>query len=328
MMLQLSMNVKGYISVAYLFVMISLVCLAVKGYCGKKVGCWMRDSGDAVLFNLLRMAICAVIGIGLTLVAGESGFLSVDGGMLGICLFAGAANATFLVFWLLAIQKNAMVTVDVCLTIGSILPAILCAILFGEAISPIKLIGFVLILVATVILAGYNKSTVGHVGILGVLFLVLAGLGDGLAGFSQQLYKHYYTESGVALRSVYPKSIYHFYTYLFATLLLLLVYIGYRVYRTKHQGTQTSVAERKPFEKRALPVIAVMALCMFGATYFQTVATNDYGMVPQVLYPMIKGGCLITVNVTASVFFGEKITARSILGSCVALVGMVIMNLW
>ena len=313
---------------AYVFVLIALICLAVKGYCGKKVGTWMRHSGDAVLFNLLRMIFCAVIGLGLVLIAGEWGFLAVDGGMLAICFFAGAANATFLVFWLLAIQKNAMVTVDVCLTIGSILPAILCALLFGEPISPLKLIGFVLILVATVILAGYNKSTVGRVGILGVIFLVLAGLGDGLAGFSQQLYKQFYTEGGVAFRAAYPKSVYHFYTYLFASLLLLLVYGGYCLYMRRADGKSGYLTPKKPFERKAMPVIVVMAICMFAATYFQTVATGDYGMSSQVLYPMIKGGCLITVNVTACVFFGEKITRRSILGSCVALAGMIIMNIF
>ena len=77
-----------------------------------------------------------------------------------------------------------------------------------------------------------------------------------------------------------------------------------------------------------LPYIIVMAISMFAATYFQTVATGDYGMPSQVLYPLIKGGCLITVNITAMLFFGEKITKRSLLGSAVALIGVVVMNVF
>ena len=72
--------------------------------------------------------------------------------------------------------------------------------------------------------------------------------------------------------------------------------------------------------------IAVMAICLFAASYFQTAATGDYGMDPQILYPVIKGGCIITVNFTAMIFFNEKMTWRSIVGSLVALGGIIVMN--
>jgi multidrug transporter EmrE-like cation transporter len=45
-----------------------------------------------------------------------------------------------------------------------------------------------------------------------------------------------------------------------------------------------------------------------------------------VLYPLLKGGCLVTVNIVAMLFFGEKITKRSVLGTTVALAGVVVMN--
>lgn len=44
------------------------------------------------------------------------------------------------------------------------------------------------------------------------------------------------------------------------------------------------------------------------------------------LYPIIKGGCLITVNFTAMLFFGEPITRRSACGSLLALGGIVLMS--
>ena len=58
----------------------------------------------------------------------------------------------------------------------------------------------------------------------------------------------------------------------------------------------------------------------------QTLATSRYAMPPQVLYPIIKGGCLITVNLTATLFFGEKPSKRSIIGSLTALGGIIAMN--
>lgn len=316
---------------AYLFTAIALLCLTVKGYCGKKTGTYVRNTGDSFLFNLIRMLFCMVIGMALILVSKEQGHLAVEGRMLAICFFTGAANAAFLAGWLLAIQQNTMVTVDVSLTVGSLIPAVLCAICFDEAILPQKLLGFGLIILATVILSGYNKSTKGKTGFVGALLLVIAAAGDGLTGFCQQLYNRYYTPTGSHVSGVtYPNSVYHFYTYLFAALILLGVFVIYRVWQgagksgeeKRQEGRETLRAIRKP-----LPHIAVMAICLFAASYFQTVATGPLGMPSQVMYPVIKGGCLMTVNLTAMLFFGEKPTGRSILGSGVALCGIVAMSI-
>ena len=78
--------------------------------------------------------------------------------------------------------------------------------------------------------------------------------------------------------------------------------------------------------RHPLPYIAVMAVCLFAASYCQTAATGDFGMPAQILYPITKGGCLITVSLYSALCFGERITARTVLGSAVALGGIVIMN--
>lgn len=309
---------------------IALLCLTVKGYCGKKTSVAVRNMGDSFLFNLLRMLFCVAIGAVMVFIEGSARSLLIDGKMIAICLLSGVSNAAFLAGWLLAIQKNSMVSVDVGLTLGSLLPAILCLALFGHAISIPKMIGFVFIIAATVILAGHSKKTVGG-GFLGAVLLVLSALGDGLSGFAQQLYNQYYTDAGDKFTGVYyPKSVFLLYTYVFAAAALLIVYCVYWIWDVKKNGNERAVGEKK--ERRfyvPLPIvihIAVMAVCLFAASYFQTVATGDYGMDPQVLYPIIKGGCLITVNFVAMIFFNEKMTCRSVTGSLVALVGIIIMN--
>ncbi len=314
----------------YVVIAIALLCLAIKGYCGKKTSCYVTDTGDAYLFNLLRMLFCICIGMALVFLEGAQSFLRIDGGMLAICVLSGASNAAFLVGWLLAIKKNSMVAVDVSLTLGSILPAVLCALLFAEPISAPKMLGFAMIVLATVILAGHCQKTAGG-GAAGKLLLLLATVGDGLSGFAQQLYKQYYAAAGsVSAGITYPKTVYHFYTYVFAAAFLCLVLGAWYLKNASTACTKTSVA---PANKRlwagsprVLWHIFVMAVCMFAANYFQTVATNDYGMSPQMLYPIIKGGCLITVNFTAMIFFGERITPRSVCGSLIALGGIVMMS--
>lgn len=312
----------------YLLVGVTLLCLSVKGYCGKRVSCAVRNTGDSFLFNSLRMLLCILIGAALVLAEGVADQLLPEWEMLLICLFSGAANAAFLVFWLFAVQKNAMVSVDVGLTLGSLLPSLLCAWLFGEAISLPKMLGFALILLATLVLAGHSKKT--GVGPVGVILLVLASLGDGLIGFSQQLYLQLYTEAGTRTHGVfYAKTVFHFYTYVFAALILIAVLTVYRLRERKKApcGASDANSTRLSIPPRVLLYITLMAVSLFVTNYLQTVVTGDYGMPSQVLYPILKGGALITVSLYSAFFFGEKITPRSVCGILIALVGIVCMSL-
>ena len=311
----------------YLVIGVALLCLTVKGYCGKKLSCFVEDTSAAYLFNFLRMLFCLLIGIALVSFEGALPYLAIDGGMLAICALSGFANAAFLVGWMLAIRKNSMVSVDVSLTLGSLIPSVLCLLLFSEPLSIPKMLGFALIVIATAILAGHSKQTVGG-GAVGALLLVFATVGDGISGFAQQLYKQYYTEAGShRVGMIYPKTVFHFYTYVFAALALLTVLVIYFILQKKKQAAN---APRRPIlaiPPRAILHISIMAVCLFAANYFQTVATNDFGVPSQVLYPIIKGGCLITVNFTAMLFFGERITPRSVCGSLIALGGIVSMSI-
>ena len=313
----------------YLIVLIALLCLGIKGYCGKKTSTYVQNTGDSFLLNLIRMLICALIGTAVILFDSTQSTMHAESGLLLICLLSGLSNSMFLIGWILAIQKNSMVLVDVGLTIGSLLPAILCAILFSEALSGTKLLGYLFIIIATLILSDYSKKTLGKPGGAGIAFLVLAALGDGLTGFSQQLYKQFYTPMGNYSVVSYPVSLYHFYTYVFAALILLLAWLIYfiSILKKRHKGkcsAKNFFASLRP----SFPYIVIRAICLFVVNHLQTIATSDYGMPSQVLYPLIKGGCLITVNITAMLFFGEKASKRSIWGSFIALLGILILNVF
>ena len=315
---------------AYLLLVIALLCLSVKGYCGKKTSTDLRQSTDPMLFNLLRMIFCVVIGLVLILIEGAGDQLAIESGMLWITLGAGVANVAFLIGWILAVRRIPLVTMDVSLTIGSLLPAVLCLILFDEAISLSKMIGFALILAATVILSGCGKSAGRRCGFLGVVLAVIATLGEGLSSFCQQLYKQYYTVDDSRAHGVYySNAVFQLYTYVFAGSILLLLFIGAAVYQYRKQEKVPKTQYVKGLFsscKHPLPYIVVMAICLFAGNYLQTAATTVYGMPSQVLYPVIKGGCLVTVNLTAMLFFNEKPTWRRITGSLVALGGAVLMS--
>lgn len=162
---------------------------------------------------------------------------------------------------------------------------------------------------------------------IGIFLMVLAALSEGVIGFSQQLFKQYYTDTGVRFAGkTYPAEIFHFYTFLFAGAFLLFAYLVFlfRGRRGESEG-HTEEAAAIPWRK-VLSHIAVMAACLFIANYAQTAASAVYALPSQILYPLVRGGTLILVNVTA-LFFGERFTRRAALGTTIALCGILLMNL-
>ena len=316
---------------AYGAVALALVFTAGKAYSGKKTSTLVRQPSDSFLFNLVRMLMCILIG--LTVVYAESAqhAFHVERDMAAICLFAGASNAALLIGWMLAVQKCPLITVEVTMAAGSMIPAALSAWLFAEPIAWQKMLGYGLVILSAVILSGYQNNTVEKTGLAGIALVILATAGDGLTGFSQQLYRQYYTENGVRARGVfYPVSIYQFYTFVFSALILLVCFGIYCVWRFwKKTPPASAPAPNQLFRTaaKALPLIAVMAVCIFAVNYFQTLATGKYGMSPQILYPVIRGGSLIITTVNAMLFFGEKPTRRSILGTLVAFAGILAINI-
>lgn len=307
---------------AYLFLTLALLALGIKGYCGKKTSLYVRVTEDSVLFTLTRLILCALIGAVLLLLGGDS--FAADGKMLAVCALSGIASAVQLASWMVAVGCCTMVTLDVSATLGSLLPAILGTCLYGEEFSIPKMIGFAFIMISMPILAGHSKKTKGKMGLLGLSALIVLGVSDGIFGFGQQLYVRFFSEgSAMATGRVYPKSVYNFYIYIFGVAALAVLWL---IMAMRRRGTDKNAFSLAAV-KKPLPYITVMAVCLFAATYLQTVCTGDWGMPSQVLYPAIRGGCLIMGFLIGAIFFGERVTARSVFGACTALGGVVLLNI-
>ena len=315
----------------YLVVFIALVALAVKGFCGKRVSGYVRNIGDSFVMNTVRFLLCLIIGFALVLFEGVG--LAVSGRMIAICALAGVASAVNIGCWVIAVKSNAMATIDVMSTLGSIIPAVLCAILFNEQISWLKMIGFAFILSASLVMLGYNKgvrekriSLDNRARLIGKITLFLTPAGDCIASFCQQLYKQYCAEGGMYAveGQTYSKTVYNCYIYIFAAAALAVFFIVYAI--TARDRQTLTVASLSRNTVHALPFISIMAVCLFSANFLQTVAANDYHMPSQVLYPIMKGGGLVGSLLVGAIFFGEKPNKKSILGCSFALIGIVLMN--
>ena len=120
----------------YLYLGISLLSGATKGYCGKKMGCYTKNVQSAIILNLIRMAMCVALGFVFLWINHETLIMS-EGNLLalGISALSGITTAIVVVIWLLAVRQSAFMMIDVFLMIGTIVPMIFGSILFSEKIS-------------------------------------------------------------------------------------------------------------------------------------------------------------------------------------------------
>lgn len=296
--------------VGYAWIAAALLCGAIKGFCGKKAGAFIRNIGDAAFLSLVRMVLC--VGIGC-IVSGGFGAKVPSSIFLGVSAIGGIFNALFIITWLLTVRENAYMTVDVFLTAGSFLPAVGSALLFGEPISPANGVGFFLLLTAVIVMALYGKKVKGRLGVKNLVPLVLAGVFEGGVGLSQQLYKYLCREGQGNDR------LYNLYVYLFSAIFLLTVFIVFCI-----QGK--SVRECFHHAAGALPLTAVMAACLFAYSLFQTMASTVGNVPSAALYPVLKGGGMLLSCAMAVLFFRERITVSGALGCVLAFSAMIVMN--
>lgn len=303
--------------IGYLFILGALLTGAVKGFCGKKTSSLVAKPKDAVFFNTVRMLLCVLISYLFVIFEGNFE-VEVDKNFILITLLSGVSNALFVITWLLTVRKNAYMTTDVALMLGSLIPAIGCLIFFGEPLSYKKLIGFALLIVAVIIMSNYNKSVTGKITLVGTLLLVITAVCEGVASFSQQLYKY------LAQSETQTAAVFNFYSYVFAaTTLLIITFISAK---EKDKSFGRSLLDAGNKISGAIIYIVIMAVCLFLNSYCQTLATTIGKITSEILYPVLKGGSLILSSLMAAIFFNEKITYKSVIGIIVAFIGLIIIN--
>ncbi len=293
----------------YLFLFFSLISGAVKGFCGKKTSNYTSRLCDAVFASSLRMLLCFVIGLAVVITGGEVTSLLLEPSVLLIALLSGFATDLFVLSWLISVRQSAYMMVDIFLTAGVMLPLIGSSVLFGEHIGITEWIGLGLLFVAVIIMCSYNSSLKGKLRPSALLLLALCGISNGVADLSQKMFVEY-TAGEVSV------SVFNFYTYLFASAALLVIYAFVRF---KFRKTESA-----PFKKSMFVYIFVMSVCLFTASYFKTRAAV---LLPaSQIYPLCQGGGMILSSVMAAVFFKEKLTLKCIVGIVLAFVALIFIN--
>ena len=309
----------------YLLVAAACLCGAIKGFCGKKTSGHAAALSDAMLINTVRMLLCIVIGVCFVLaLERDITMFAVNGRTLLIAALSGLSTSLFVVSWLLAIREGAYMMMDVFLTLGVLVPLLLCSFLFGDPIAPLQWVGLGLLVIASYIMCTYNNKIKKRMTVPSFLLLVLCGIANGLTSFSQKWFIHDFPEGSA--------TVFNFYTYVFSAAVLILsliaVFIKQRVTvktTTANDVQATEKSSALALVVAVLPYLAVMALCLFLHSFFTTTAAGY--LTPAQLYPLSQGTSLILSLFMSAIFFKERITPRCIIGIIIAFAALLIINL-
>ena len=291
----------------YLFLSVSLFAGLTKAYCGKKTSGYTQNIKDAVTANVIRMFFCILIGFLVLVTQGNIRFLNLNSNMVAVSAFSGISTAVFVVTWLMCVKNGVYMLVEVFLMLGVLVPLILSSIFLKETIQATDLIGFAVLLIAVTVMCSYNNSQQKKLTVSTFVLLLICGVCYGLTDFSQKLF--------VTNLSQVPVSVFNFYTYIFAFVLLIPLLFLYKMDRQQSQKSNL---------KKIIGYILIMSVCLFVNSYFKTKAA--YYISSAKLYPLNQASALILSALMSSVFFGEKLTAKCILGLFMAIAGILIIN--
>lgn len=292
----------------YVSAFTAVFCGAVKGFCGKQISAYTGRLSSAAYLNYLRMLLC--IGIGAVLVFmkdGAAGF-RVTPMVFAISAFSGVVTSVHVISWLFAVRRGAYMLVDVFLALGVVVPMSLSSIYFEESIFWSDIIGVLFLIIAAGFLCSYNSKMKCRMEGRDVMNLMLVGMANGLVGFSQKLFVYHSDGHSIA--------VFNFYTYIFSALVL---WFFFRL--SKKGGGKNTVK----LPGNAYGYVVVMAVCLFGYSFFNTMAAEVLSSAQ--LYPLSQGAGLIASACMASVFWGEKVKIALVVGICFDFIGLLVINL-
>lgn len=304
----------------YLFVALALLSGGIKAFCGKKISGKTPTIKNAILTNFIRMLFCIVFGFLFVLAVDGVSALKMDTMAILLALGGSLATCIFLVSWLLAMRKNAYMTVEAFVLASMLVPVLLKLALYGEKVGVFQWIGLAILLFSVWLMSIYNNQTKGKLTAVGFALLLVVCLGNGLNSFTQNVFKTEFSMQSAAA--------FNFYVYVFSAALLGVTFLCIKEkpsVEAEGEKVGKDLTEKEPlFDKSKLLFIAIMAIFLFCNSYFITLAN---GYLPAVkLNPLLNVSALLVGLFISVVFFKEKLKTVSVIGVCLMVLGVIFIN--
>ena len=293
----------------YLFLTVALLSGATKGFCGKRISGYTENTQSSVLLNLYRMILCIVLSFLLIVAIGDISYISPNGNSILLSAISGISTSFFVVTWLLSVRKSAYMMIDVFLMLGTLVPIVLGYFLFSEPITLRQVLGYILLVVAVIIMCSYNNTIKSKHTASSILLLIACGASNGITSTSQKAFVKSFPDI--------PISIFNLYTYVFAAVTLAVFFL----IRAKKEKLRFSGGG----SKMTYVYILIMAIALTANSYFSTHSSAYLDSAK--LYPLQQGAGLILSTFMATLFFKEKLKLRAVVGIILAFASLMIINL-
>ncbi|MBQ9965381.1 MAG: EamA family transporter [Clostridia bacterium] len=292
----------------YAFLFLSLFSGSAKGYCGKRISGFVSGYKEAALTNFIRMLICCVVGVVIALAQSASLFGSLTPVFVLAAFLSGFSTAFFIISWLVAVKKGAIILLDVFILLGVGVSLLLCRIFLNESIGLYKILGLLILIVAAYIMCSYNIKLKGKMTISSFLLLLVCGASSGITDFSQKLF--------ITKCEGLNTAVFNLYSYVFSAIIL-----AFFLLLKWHEPLSKPFKDNK---KQIFITVIIMAIFLFLNSYFKTLAAN---YIPSdILYPLSGGLSVVFSAIMASFLFKEKLTIRAIIGIVLTVVALLVIN--
>lgn len=309
----------------YFFVACTLATGLIKGYCGKKSSGLITTYRGSMLFCLVRLTICVLVGSALVAVNGCIPYLgALNTPTVIFAMLAGIGQAGMIVTWLISARLGSLMLLEVFNLLGIVLTVTLCFVCFGEPVSVWQIVAMLLLLVAAYVMVGYSQSVKGKMTLAAFVCLLIGALMTGLSTFAQKGLKFFNPDATQQTLDQYSL-VFNVYTYAAAALVLI---VAYAVTAKSPKKGEAKTDEHSPvkqvFRPRPLIYVTVMATCLFAYSLFQTLAGTGDRLDAAQIYPLTQGGGMLLTMLMAAILFGERINARCLVGILLSVVALVL----
>lgn len=294
--------------IGYFYLTLALIGGLIKGFAGKKVSNDVDNFKDCIFINLLRMFFCACLGFLFFSISGDFEILKITAQNLPIYLFSAVSMVSFCVSYMFAYKFSAYMYLSIFGMLGTVFTCFLSRIIYAERISIYKWVGMVILLLAVIIMSKYNRDVKTEMDKKGILILIFAAISSSFADFSQKVYVNEIGEDA---------KVFNLYTYLFASILLLVILPFAHGSLKKKNGTTL-------YDFKHIFICLIIALGLYINSYSKTYAAGYLSSAE--IYPVLQGSNLIFSAVLAHILLKEKINKKSIIGISCAFIGLLVMH--
>ena len=293
----------------YLFLVISKIIAVAKSVFVKKCGTIAVGFKSNVLTNLIRALGCFIVSLVMCLIVG---FSKIDSVGLWLSILSGVANGLFLCVWLYSATYVSVCTVEVFSMVGGVVVPLLLAPLLinGDSVTILQILGSVLLLIAVFT---FSKGGIkGKFNALTILTLISCLICNAVVMITQTCYSHY---------SIGSSEDFQFYTFLFASLTLILFYLILSFFTNK-KGENV---ESPKFNKKALIFIFLAIITLYFTNFFSKLSTLYLDQT--VFYPLSYVIAMPLTFLVDVIVFKEKVTKLNVIGLILVVSAGILVNI-